>query len=453
MQVDQATSGRPGSSDRVLLGTQLLFNLGFYAVVPFLALVLTEDFALGGAAVGLVLGIRTFSQQGMFLLGGMLADRFGARTLILSGCAVRCLGFLTLSASLWSTDPALSWFVVGTVLTGLGGAMFSPALNTLVAAAETRRTATPTPGRRVTLFAWLSVVGETGAAVGPLLGAALLGWGFATVAASGAALFAAIGLGLWLRLPAPQRPTRPPTHPAQLSTRGGGRPASLRDRGFVAFALIHAVDLFAYNQLYLALPTELRRVEAGPMVLGLLLAWVSILTVTLQIAVARRSSRLSTPAALRLAYLLSACGFLVLAGSAPWNPAPGWELVPAAIAVTLFTTSHLLALPTGLAAVTTFAGTRPTGSYFGLLATTGGITVLVGNLGVGALLDLAAAPQPAAAVPWLVLATLPILAATAIGTSWIWERPRAAAPDLRPTGTGTGLVVRAHATNTGPHRG
>ncbi|MBG6192298.1 hypothetical protein IWX64_003269 [Arthrobacter sp. CAN_A212] len=37
----------------LLLPTQLIFNIGFYAVVPFLALVMTDDLGLGAAAVGI----------------------------------------------------------------------------------------------------------------------------------------------------------------------------------------------------------------------------------------------------------------------------------------------------------------------------------------------------------------------------------------------------------------
>lgn len=125
------------SHTRALLGAQLVFNVGFFAVVPFLAGVLREDFLLTGAAVGLVLGLRTAAQQGLFLFGGVLADRFGARTLILLGCAVRVSGFSLLA---WSTADAgqpgssrLGLFIAGTVLAGMGGALFSPALEASVA--------------------------------------------------------------------------------------------------------------------------------------------------------------------------------------------------------------------------------------------------------------------------------------------------------------------------------
>ena len=40
---------------------------------------------MAGATIGLVLGLRTLSQQGMFFVGGALSDRFGARRMILSG--------------------------------------------------------------------------------------------------------------------------------------------------------------------------------------------------------------------------------------------------------------------------------------------------------------------------------------------------------------------------------
>ena len=54
----------------------------------------------------------------------------------------------------------------------------------------------------------------------------------------------------------------------------------------------------------------------------------------------------------------------------------------------------------------------------------GGVAVLAGNLGIGTLLGAAAAPQPAAAAPWLVLAALALTSATLIGRRWIWTSPR-----------------------------
>lgn len=112
----------------VLLGSQFVFNIGFYAVVPFLALFLRDDMLLSGGLIGLILGLRTFSQQGMFIIGGTLADRYGAKAIILAGCVVRVAGYLLLACatSLWP-------IILGACLTGVGGALFSPSIEALLA--------------------------------------------------------------------------------------------------------------------------------------------------------------------------------------------------------------------------------------------------------------------------------------------------------------------------------
>ncbi|MFV0433618.1 MAG: MFS transporter [Leucobacter sp.] len=412
----------------MLLGTQTLFNIGFYAVVPFLAVVLAQDFGLAATAIGLVLGIRTFAQQGLFLLGGALADRFGARTIILSGIATRVAGFALLAASLAPERAMLALFVLGTVLTGLGGALFSPGLNTLIAEAERRR-----PGARTTLFAWLSVTGEIGAVLGPLLGAVLLDFGFAAVAASGAAFFTAIGLLLgWLLPRSPERPR------ARQSPQRGTLPKALRDRAFFAFAALHAVDLLAYNQLYLAVPLMLARVEAPARTVALVFAWVSILTLTAQLPLARWSRRLGAPAALRIAYLASTAGFAMLAVTT-LVPGPNREPVVFSVA-TCFTLGHLLANPTALSLVPRFAGDGATGSYFGLLATLGGLAVLVGGLSTGIMLD--AVPARWEVLPWLALAIPPLISALTV------PRVLRAGPH-RPSAAAT---FRASAELPGQHR-
>ena len=52
-------------------------------------------------AVGLVLRVRNFSQQGMFIVGGTLADRLGYKPLIVAGClAHRRFGLLVFAHSL-----------------------------------------------------------------------------------------------------------------------------------------------------------------------------------------------------------------------------------------------------------------------------------------------------------------------------------------------------------------
>lgn len=404
------SAGRIRGRAGTLLATQGLFNIGFFAVVPFLAVVLAEDFALGAAAVGVVLGVRTFAQQGMFLLGGLLADRWGARTVILAGCAVRVTGFLTLAASVRAEAPLLALFVAGTVLTGLGGALFSPGLNVLVAQAEARRAHGGAAGR-ASLFAWLGVCGEVGAVIGPLLGAALFGWGFALVATSGAVYFAAIGLFLLRALPAgpPHRPSdRGPEDRA--GDRAGIRTV-LRDRSFLAFCVLHAADLVAFNQLYLLLPLALRQAGGGARTVAVMFAWASVLTLCAQIPVSRWSSRAGAPRALRSGYLLlvAAFGLLALGSLLPLEPPA--RIAAVMLAVTALMLGHLTVSPTALGLVPRLAGGRGTGAFFGLLSSCGGAAVLLVSTAAGRLMDLALAHPAAAPLPWLLLAALPLASA------------------------------------------
>ena len=41
----------------VLLGSQFVFNIGFYAVVPFLAIFLRDDMLLSGGLIGLIISL------------------------------------------------------------------------------------------------------------------------------------------------------------------------------------------------------------------------------------------------------------------------------------------------------------------------------------------------------------------------------------------------------------
>ncbi|MDQ0835926.1 hypothetical protein QF032_007770 [Streptomyces achromogenes] len=84
--------------------------------------------AMAGRMVGFVLGLRTFSQQGLFVVGGALVDRYGVRPIVLAGCVLRAAGFA------WLGCAEQTWTVIGAVLLiGFTAALFSPAVESEVA--------------------------------------------------------------------------------------------------------------------------------------------------------------------------------------------------------------------------------------------------------------------------------------------------------------------------------
>lgn len=185
---------------RLLLVNQLTINLGFYMLMPYLAVHLSTTLALGAWAVGLVLGMRNLSQQGMFLLGGMLADRLGHRPLIIAGCALRTVGFAALAVV--DTLPGL---LAASAATGLAGALFNPAVRACLAAEAGER--------RVEAFALFNVFYQTGILLGPVVGLALTAVSFPVTCGVAAVLFALLTLLQLRRLPARKgRRARPTPH-------------------------------------------------------------------------------------------------------------------------------------------------------------------------------------------------------------------------------------------------
>lgn len=385
----------------LLPGCQFIFNLGFYAVVPFLAIFLRDDLALSGTLVGLILGLRTFCQQGMFLLGGALSDRFGARRVVLAGCMVRISGYLLLAGG-----ESLTPVIMGACLTGIGGALFSPSIEALLAKAGTQSEAEGKRSR-AEWFALFAVCGELGAVIGPAAGALLTGYGFRQIAYAGAAVFMLAMIVLFFTLPAA------PVRRASLQIVPWWR--TFHQPRFVAFIIAYSSWLLSYNQLYLALPVEIQRAGGQESDLAPLFMLASLLIITLQLPLARLARHTGAARVVPWGFALITVAFLSVALCADATPAAGWlRLLPAAAFVTLLTLGQMLLVPSAKDLIPRFAEESTLGAHYGALSTAGGIAVLAGNLLFGSLLDRALVPSPQAIYPWLLLALFPLCSALAL---------------------------------------
>ncbi|MEV5607851.1 MFS transporter [Streptomyces sp. NPDC052225] len=407
---------------RLLAGTQLAFNLGFYAVLPYLAAHLSDSIGLAGWAVGLVLGLRTFSQQGLFVVGGALTDRFGPRPVVLAGCALRIAGFV------WLAFAGSTAGVVGAVvLVGFAAALFSPAVESETAR-EAVRHERETGVPRAQVLGVFSAAGQAGAFLGPLLGTALLWAGFRAACLAGALVFAGVLAG-HARL----MPRRAPVRERARSA-GALRGVFARPR-FLALCLAYSGYLIAYNQLYLALPVEIDRTTGSQDAVGVLFALSSLLVVGAQLPVSRwAAARLAPRTALTAGLLLVAAGFAVVAASAPYVPdGTVHALLPAAGLVVLLTFGQMLLVPAARGLVPDLVDERHLGLATGALSSVSGLAVLGGSAATGALLGL---PAP---VLWAALAAVPLGAAgLARCTAPVRSGSRNAGADrCGPAGSGT----------------
>ncbi|KAI3489663.1 hypothetical protein L1887_46718 [Cichorium endivia] len=356
---------------------------------------------LSGGLIGLILGLRTFSQQGMFIVGGALSDRFGAKVIILSGCIVRVSGYLLLAfgESLWP-------IILGACLTGVGGALFSPSIEALLAKAGTHSEAKGKRSR-AEWFALFAVCGELGAVLGPVAGALLTGLGFRQVALAGAGVFIIALVVLFFCLPAAGHRSQTLKIQPWWTT--------FRQPRFVAFIIAYSSWLLSYNQLYLALPVEIQRSGGNEKDLGPLFMLASVLIITLQLPLARFARRVGAVRILPVGFLLLSAAFASVATFAPMTPPEGWlRLLPSVCFVTLLTLGQMLLVPSAKDLIPRFAEESTLGAHYGALATAGGIAVLAGNLLFGSLLDRALVPSTQAMYPWLLLALFPLCSALAL---------------------------------------
>ena len=379
---------------RLLVLTQLAFNLGFYLVLPYLSVHLAADLGFGAAVVGVVLGVRTFAQQGLFFVGGTLADRWGVRPVVLVGCVIRVLGFLGL---------ALFYDVVGvvgaTVLVGFAAALFSPAVESAIAdeAGRSARAGGPT---RVETFALLAVANQLGAFAGPLLGSVLLLVDFriACLAAAGVFVVVIAAHLRWLpRTPGAQR-----GEPWLAGWR-----EVLGNRLFVLFAVAMSGYLIAYNQLYLLLPLEVERAWGSQTVLGWFFALSSVMVVIGQVPITRVLARRSPARTITAGFVVIAASFTVVALFAPMHATGFAGLVPAAVFVALLTLGEMIVLPQARDLVPRLAGERRLGAYYGFMASVSGLGVLAGSAVLGVVVDATTGTHWATALPWITAAGFP----------------------------------------------
>ena len=103
----------------ILLFFTFFMVVGFDMIMPLVIGHYVNNVGLTATAVSVALAIRQFSQQGLAMIGGALADRFQVKTLISVGVFLRVLGFLTLAFS-----SAYGMLIAAMILIGLGGVLF-----------------------------------------------------------------------------------------------------------------------------------------------------------------------------------------------------------------------------------------------------------------------------------------------------------------------------------------
>ncbi|MET7622455.1 MFS transporter [Streptomyces sp. NPDC005408] len=390
-------------SVQLLMVNQFTINLGFYMLMPYLATHLAGPLGLAGWLVGLILGVRNFSQQGMFLVGGTLADRLGYKHMIIAGLVLRTVGFATLG--LVDSVPAL---IAASAATGLAGALFNPATRAYLAkdAGE----------RRVEAFALFNVFYQAGILLGPLVGMVLTAVDFRVTCLVAAGIFAVLSIVQIRALPArraddtnDQKDVR---HESVLTQWRG----ILANRPFLLFSVAMIGSYVMSFQVYLALPLEVRRLGGegpfGTAAVAVLFAVSGLSTILFQTKVtAWCKARMEPSRALTWGLLAMGVAFVpLLVATAVPVPDGGvglWLLaaVPPALSALLLAVGTMIAYPFEMDTILRLSGDQLVATHYGLYNTICGVGITLGNLLTGAALDAARAAGMSA-LPWLALFAL-----------------------------------------------
>ncbi|MFF3274109.1 MFS transporter [Streptomyces chrestomyceticus] len=381
---------------RLLMANQFAINLAFYMLMPYLAAHLAGTLGLAAWAVGLVLGVRNFSQQGMFLIGGTLADRVGYKIPIMAGCLLRTVGFGLLG---WVDNlPAL---IAASAATGFAGALFNPAVRAYIAVE-----AGP---RRVDAFATFNVYYQAGMLAGPLVGLALLTVDFRLVCTVAATVFAALTLLQWRALPR-RSGTAPATRERVLTQWR----AVASNRPFLLFSLAMIGSYVLTFQVYLVLPLAASDAlgARGTLVTSGLFVVSAAVTVVGQLRLTGWAKARWSPSQ-ALVRGLAAMGLAFLPPAFASSGLPVAALAALVAAVVLLAAGSAVVYPFEMDTVVALSEGRLVATHYGLYNTVSGLGVTVGNLVTGALWDFAAR-HDARWLTWSALAATGLACATAL---------------------------------------
>ena len=304
-------------------------NGGFFLIIPLLSVHFVDQLGWAAAFLGLVLAVRQFMQQGLTVFGGALADRFGAKVLILSGIFIRVISFALMGFA--QTQAVL---MIAGILAAIGGALFEAPLKAVVAALAPEAMLSD-------LYARIGILQNVARTVGPLIGALLIRFEFAIVGLAASGFFALawfVGM-VWLPGIDVSTDKQPVVQGLKLV---------VQDRTFVMYTALMMGFWFMWAQLSIALPLQAKSLTGQDSSVGYLFTVNAIIAVLLQVPALRLAQRYLWPLPIMVLGTLSVAFGL---GAVAWVQSIGQLYM----AVSFFALGTVLVMPTTQTVAATMA--------------------------------------------------------------------------------------------------
>ncbi len=386
-----------------LLVDNMLVVLGFFVVFPLISIRFVDQMGWAALMVGIALGLRQLVQQGLGILGGAIADRFGAKPMIVTGMLMRAGGFAAMAVA---DEPWILWLAC--ILSGLGGTLFDPPRAALVVKLVR-------PHQRGRFFSILMMQDSAGAVIGALLGSWLLQYDFRLVCCVGAVLFiACAAFNAWY-LPAWKLST------VKTPIREGlGR--VLRDKRFVTYVLTLTGYYMLAVQVMLMLPIMVNDIAGSPTAVKWMYTIEAAISLTLLYPIARWSEQ-----RFRLEHRLMAGLLVMTVAMLPIGLTSNLQQLFTLICI--FYIGSIVAEPARETLGASLADARARGSYMGFSRLGLAFGGAFGYAGGGWLFDAGKAlNQPE--LPWLMLGAIGLF--TFIALWWQFSQKRSPSSMLEP---------------------
>ncbi|WP_174411763.1 multidrug efflux MFS transporter MdtH [Enterobacter hormaechei] len=385
------------------MGAFIARRISFFVVFPLISIRFVDQMGWAALMVGIALGLRQFVQQGLGVFGGAIADRFGAKPMIVTGMLLRAAGFATMAIA---HDPWLLWF--SCFLSGIGGTLFDPPRTALVVKLIR-------PQHRGRFFSILMMQDSAGAVVGALLGSWLLQYDFRLVCATGAVLFILCALFNGLFLPAWKLST------VKAPVREG-LDRVLSDKRFVTYVLTLTGYYMLAVQVMLMLPIMVNDIAGTPAAVKWMYAIEACLSLTLLYPIARWSER-----RFRLEHRLMAGLLLMTLSMMPIGLVSSLQQL--FMLICTFYIGSIIAEPARETLSASLADARARGSYMGFSRLGLALGGALGYTGGGWLFDAGKAlHQPE--LPWVMLGMVGFM--TLIALWWQFSDKRSTRGMLEP---------------------
>ncbi|KHF41323.1 MDR family MFS transporter [Halalkalibacter okhensis] len=362
----------------VLFFNSFTMAFGFFMLVPLLAVYLLEHLVLSAILVGVIVGVRSFSQQGFMLLGGVVSDRIGYKSIICSGVLIRAFGFL-----LFGVAEAPMLLFIAAILSGLGGALFHPSSYAYYTVLSTKE-------NRATVYATREMLSNVGFIFGPVVGAFLLNIDFQWVSLSAGLMFIIVFIVSAKVLPKQSAVDRPTPIIKNIVNIVGNPP-------YVTFCFSMMFVWFLIAQLYIAVPVKLQMLGLPGVNIGLIYSSGAIIIVFLQIPIIKQmSKRFSAVTIIMIGTVCITIGLMIIGFS--------MNLLGIYLGVIVFTIGQMFIQPMMSKQISDLAPVKLIASYFGFNGLALALGGLIGNVLGGFLYELGL--NGFSYLPWLIFGTV-----------------------------------------------